>query len=164
MEDAPGLDLTGRTAFVTGGATGIGDAVARVIAAHGAAVTIGGRNVEARERAAAAYGGRFTPLDVRDADSVSAAVNIAAPGGRLDIAVNCAGIVHSANAEEISDEDWDRVHSVNVAGVYKSCRAEAALMLAAGGGSIVNIASMSARIVNRPQNIAAYNASKAAVV
>lgn len=159
-----GAGLTGRTAFVTGGASGIGLAVAYALAARGATVTIGGRNVAAGEAAAAAFGGRFTPLDVLRPESVQRAVAAAATGGRLDIAVNCAGVVETGAAESMSDESWSRVMETNVTGVFNACRAEAVLMLEVGAGAIVNVASMSARIVNRPQNISAYNASKAAVV
>lgn len=157
-------ELDGRTAFVTGGASGIGRAVAHALAARGAIVTIGGRNVDAAEAAADTFGGRFTHLDVLRPESVERAVSAAAIGGVLDIAVNCAGVVEVVEAELMTDEAWQRVMSTNVTGVFNSCRAEASLMLRGGAGSIVNIASMSARVVNRPQNIAAYNASKAAVV
>lgn len=158
--------LEGRTALVTGGAQGIGHAVSATLVRYGASVTIGDLDPEHGEIAAARIGARFTPLDVRSTESVRSAVAIAAAPahGRLDIAVNCAGIRHNGDGENTPDEEWDLVQSVNTAGVYRSCREEGQLMLGAGSGAIVNIASMSGRIVNRPQNQTAYNTSKAAVV
>ncbi len=161
----PNFDLTGRVAFVTGGARGIGEAVARTLTHHGARVVVADTEREAGEAVAADLGGYFVGLDVRDPVTVDAAIAEAVRwGGRLDIAVNCAGIRHNGAGEEISDEEWDTVFDVNTAGVQRCCRAEGRVMLAQGAGAIVNIASMSGSIVNRPQNQSAYNASKAAVI
>lgn len=156
------LDFNGRTALITGGAGGIGYAVARALADRGAEVTIG--DASDGEAAAELIGARFVELDVRSTLSVSAAVETSAVGGQLDIAVNCAGVRHNGDGENTPDEEWAFVHAVNTEGVYRSCREEGRRMLAAGSGAIVNIASMSAQVVNRPQNQSAYNSSKAAVV
>jgi len=84
--------------------------------------------------------------------------------GRIDILVNNAGICIHENAEDMTDEQWDAVMDVNLKGVFYCCRAVGKVMIKQGGGKIVNVASMSALIVNRPQNQVSYNASKAGVV
>ena len=158
--------LDGRVALVTGGAGGIGLAAARLLAESGAQVWIGDLDPEIGEGAAASVGGRFVRLDVSSSDSIDHAVDeIVAADGGLDIAVNCAGIRHlGSGAETVTDGEWSTVMDVNATGVFRSCRAEGRAMLAAGAGAIVNIASMSGHIVNRPQPQATYNASKAAVL
>lgn len=158
--------LAGRVALVTGGAGGIGLSAARTLTEAGAKVTIGDLDPEAAEAAAASIGGRFVPLDVSSTASVDAAVaGVLAAEGRLDIGVNCAGIRHlGALAEDLTDVEWETVMDVNATGVFRSCRAEGRAMLAAGSGTIVNIASLSAHVVNRPQSQSSYNVSKSAVL
>lgn len=159
--------LDGRTAFVTGGAQGIGYAVAELLAAAGARVVIGDLSAETGTAAAESLGGHFVPTDVTSSASVDAAVEavLATSGGRLDVAVNCAGIRHlGGRVEELTDEEWATVLDVNLTGVFRCCRAEGRAMLAQGSGAIVNIASMSGSVVNRPQSQATYNAAKAGVV
>ncbi|GAA2011737.1 SDR family oxidoreductase [Nakamurella flavida] len=158
--------VDGRVALVTGGAGGIGLAAARLLAGAGAQVWIGDLDPEIGAAAAAEVGGRFVPLDVSSTGSVDGAVDrIVADAGRLDIAVNCAGIRHLGSAAEtVTDDEWSTVMDVNATGMFRSCRAEGRAMLAAGTGAIVNIASMSGHVVNRPQPQATYNASKAAVI
>lgn len=164
------FDLTGRVAFVTGAGRGIGRDVARTLARAGADIaaadidpaTAGDAAAEAREigRRAVAIA-----VDVTDRAAVDAAVarSIAELGG-IDIAVNVAGICRNAPAEEMSDADWRDVMAVNLDGTYYVCRAVGRHMLARGGGVIVNIASLSASVVDHPQPQASYNASKAGVV
>ena len=82
----------------------------------------------------------------------------------VHIALNNAGIAHSAPAEELTAGDWRRLIDVNLTGVFLTAQAEARVMLASGGGSIVNVASMSGTIVNRGLTQAHYNASKAGVM
>jgi NAD(P)-dependent dehydrogenase (short-subunit alcohol dehydrogenase family) len=155
----------GKIALVTGGATGIGYAVAEALVKYGATVYIGGRTEDVGRQAAAELGVTYIPLDVTSAESVDSAVaQVVGEQGRLDIAINGAGARLNKPAEETTDEEWDAVFATNLRGVFLSCRAEGRVMLEQGGGSIVNIASMSASAVNRPQKQAAYNASKAAVV
>ena len=76
---------------------------------------------------------------------------VLAAWGQLDVAVNSAGIARRSRAEELEEDDWDAVVGVDLKGIYLSTRAEGRAMLARGSGSIINIASMSGRIVNRPQ-------------
>jgi NAD(P)-dependent dehydrogenase (short-subunit alcohol dehydrogenase family) len=160
------FSLAGRAALVTGGAGGIGLAIARALGEAGAKVTVGDLPSESTTAAADSIGARFVALDVRSSASVDAAVaTVLESEGRLDVAVNCAGIRHLGGpATDVTDDDWATVMDINSSGVFRCCRAEGRAMLNAGAGSIVNIASMSAYAVNRPQPQATYNASKAAVV
>ncbi|HFT1072192.1 TPA: SDR family oxidoreductase, partial [Klebsiella variicola subsp. variicola] len=103
--------------------------------------------------------------DVTNPNDLSKVIlQIEAEYGKLDIAVNAAGIANANPALEMSVEQWQRVIDVNLTGVWHSCKAEAELMLKNGGGTIVNIASMSGSIVNRGLDQAHYNCSKAAVI
>ena len=162
--------LDGRSAFVTGGAQGIGWCVADALAEAGAAVTIADREattLHAGREALVAKGHdvHAVELDVTDPDAVTAAAaeHVARTGG-IDILVNNAGIALSEiAAENMEDARWRAVLDVNLNGSFWCARAFGRHMLAAGKGSIVNIGSMSGVIVNRPQGQAHYNASKAAV-
>ena len=157
-------EFAGQTAFVTGGSGGIGLACVQALMRRGAVVYVGDLDSQTARQVTKDAGAWFLPVDVRNTSSVEAAIeNIAAEHGRLDVAVNCAGMRHAAPGEALPDDEWDLVLDVNAAGVYRSCRAEGRVMLAQGAGSIVNIASMSGHVVNRPQKQVAYNASKAAV-
>ena len=84
--------------------------------------------------------------------------------GRLDIACNNAGVNNWVEAAEMSEEDWDWIYDTNVKGAFLCSQAEGRAMMAAGSGSIINLASISARITNRPQPQSHYNSSKAALV
>lgn len=165
------FDLSGRTALVTGAASGIGRRLALGLAETGADVSCVDLPASRAENERVAdqvreIGRRAAVVeaDVTDSHAVESAVaeheRILGP---LDHAVNCAGINHGAHAEEMADADWHRVVDINLDGVFFCCRAEASRMLARGGGSIVNIASMSATIANRGLWQAHYNASKAGV-
>lgn len=155
------FSLSGRTALVVGGATGIGRAIATAFIAQGAKVYIAGRTEDAGLAAASETGASYVRMDVTDSASVDAAV---ASVGHLDIAVNGAGTGLNKPTVDTTDEEFDKVVDTNFAGTFRCCRAEGRAMLATGGGTIVNIGSMSAHIVNHPQRQAIYNASKAAVV
>ena len=164
------LRLDGRTAFVTGGAQGIGLACAHALGEAGARVTIADRDGDALERRRAALAERGIECQARLLDvTASAQVDAAARAmleaeGRIDILVNNAGIARSdMPAEDVADEHWLQVLDVNLNGAFWCARAFGRHMLAAGRGAIVNVGSMSGFVVNRPQPQSYYNASKAAV-
>ncbi len=164
------FDLTGKTALVTGGNQGLGKAFAFGLAQAGARVAISGRRAEANQAAAAeaaAAGYSFVTItaDVTEDDQVQAmtAQALEAFDGRIDILVNNAGICYHAPTFDVTDQQWASVFDLNVRAVWKTSMAVGAGMRERGGGSIVNIGSISGLIVNRPQWQPAYNASKAAV-
>jgi NAD(P)-dependent dehydrogenase (short-subunit alcohol dehydrogenase family) len=159
------FNLEGRSALLIGGTAGIGKAAAQLLGQAGASLWLAGRRREVGQQAAAELGAHYLYVDVTRPDTIQAAVDqILHQHGRLDIAVN--GPVARLNhpAEATSEAQWDELMNTNLRGVFSACRSEGAAMLDQGGGAIVNIASMSAYVVNRPQRQAAYNASKAAVV
>jgi NAD(P)-dependent dehydrogenase (short-subunit alcohol dehydrogenase family) len=158
-----------RVAIVTGGARGIGLAVARALARDGCVVVIGDLDGDAGRAAAEAIvaeGGRalFHRTDVTAATEATGLVELTVREfGRLDCAVNNAGInLPPAPMAEIDDEAWDRLFAINVAGVRNCMRAEIAPMRRAGRGAIVNMASTLGIVGGR--NCAPYVASKHAVV
>jgi len=164
------FDLTGKTALVTGGNQGLGQAFALGLARAGARVAISGRRSEANAAAAADAADTGIELVTIDADitddaQVAAMTEQArdAFGGRIDILVNNAGTCYHAPSFEVTDAQWADVFDLNVRALWKTSLAVGALMREQGSGSIVNIGSMSGFIVNRPQWQPAYNASKAAV-
>ncbi|PAX07719.1 SDR family NAD(P)-dependent oxidoreductase [Sphingomonas lenta] len=158
--------LDGRTAFVTGGAQGIGLACADALAEAGARVTIADRDAALLDRALEELRAKEHPADgvVLDVTRSNQVTEVADRLGPQDVLVNNAGIARSETpAEEVADEHWLNVLDVNLNGTFWCARAFGRHMLAAGKGSIVNIGSMSGFIVNRPQPQSYYNASKAAV-
>ncbi|MWV28853.1 SDR family NAD(P)-dependent oxidoreductase [Aurantiacibacter rhizosphaerae] len=164
------LRLDGRTAFVTGGAQGIGLACAEALGEAGAQVVIADRDADGLERAVMHLRGKDVSccgqlLDVTDPAAVTEAADaMMQQEGRIDILVNNAGIARSDTAaEDVGDELWLNVLDVNLNGSFWCARAFGRHMLAAGQGAIVNVGSMSGFIVNRPQAQSYYNASKAAV-
>lgn len=158
------FDLTGKHALVTGAGRGIGLEIARTLRGAGATVTVGEFLEDNGERAAAELGGHFIQVDVRNPGSVENLIAEAERVAPLDILVNNAGIANNVAAEEVTDADWLNVLDVNLNGVFWCCRAAGQRMLERGQGAIVNIASMSGMIVNKPQPQAAYNVSKAGVI
>lgn len=158
------------SAFVTGGASGIGRAIAVGIAEQGGEVAIFDLPGAALDEAIAdltALGARAIAIsgDVTDAAALDEAVERAVRDlGPLRYAVNSAGIANAAPAEEMTQEQWQRVYDIDVTGVFLSCQSEARSMLRGGdGGSIVNIASMSGTMAHRGLKQAHYNSAKAAV-
>ncbi|MFC4003629.1 SDR family NAD(P)-dependent oxidoreductase [Prauserella oleivorans] len=161
----PVFSLAGRTAIVTGGAQGIGEAIVAALRDSGARVFICDINPDVGKATAERLGVDFIAADVTDSAAVEAAFDhVVATAGRIDIAVNNAGIVHNHPSESLTDHDWRKVLAVNLDGVFHCCRAAGSRMLAQGGGSIVNTGSMSGHISNFPQPQAAYNAAKAGVI
>lgn len=161
--------LRGRKALVTGGNRGLGKAFAIALAQAGAAVAIGGRDADrtaSAVREAAAEGLDIVPLtaDITDDADVDRMTHEAVDAlGGLDILVNNAGTCFHNESWKVTDSEWAQVFDLNVRALWKCSLAAGRHMAQAGGGSIVNIGSMSGSIVNRPQWQPAYNASKAAV-
>ena len=163
------LSLEGRSAVVTGGAQGLGKAIAVRLAEAGAHVVIGdldgARAQEAAADLASRFGGRASgvTLDVTDARSVAdTAAHAEAQNGRIDIWVNNAGVFPSVPVLDMSDEQWDAVFAVNARGVFTGSREAARSMSTTGGGVIVNVASTAGFRGTAP-GLAAYVGSKHAV-
>jgi NAD(P)-dependent dehydrogenase (short-subunit alcohol dehydrogenase family) len=159
--------LSGKTAFITGGGTGIGRACALVFAHEGAQVAISGRRrrpLDAVSQEIEAAGGRafVTTTDVTQATSVSAALSQTEQHfGRLDTIINNAGAVVVATAEHTSDEEWQHVIAANLTGTFLVSRAALPVLRRAGGGSIINIGSVLGLVARKER--AAYCAAKAGV-
>ncbi|MFV0491009.1 MAG: SDR family NAD(P)-dependent oxidoreductase [Pseudorhodobacter sp.] len=157
-------DLEGRVAIVTGGAQGIGLAVAERLRASGAVVVLWDHDGDLARSSAARLGGTARALDVTDAaDCMAAAAEAQAEFGRIDILVASAGIAGSNGAVvDYPLEEWHRIIDINLNGVYHCCRAVLPVMQKAGYGRIVNIASIAGKEGN--PNAGAYSASKAGVI
>lgn len=167
---SPLFDLTGRTALVTGGAKGLGLAMARALAEHGAPLVLADIDDENGRRAAeqlAADTGvavSYRHLDVTDQEMVEQVVGeVDAETGGIEILLNNAGRTIHHPLEDGDAEKWRAVMSLNLDGVYHVLSAVGRRMLERGRGSIINTGSMSGIIANVPQTQASYNASKAAV-
>jgi 2-dehydro-3-deoxy-L-rhamnonate dehydrogenase (NAD+) len=158
------LDLRGRNAVVTGGASGLGFAIAQRFVASGANVAIWDLNGEAANAAAKTLGGSAVVADVSDAGSVMQAVrSTLAFTPSIDILINNAGITGpNMTMWDYPLADWNRVFAVNVHGVFHCCRAVVPQMRQRNYGRIVNIASVAGKEGN--PNASAYSASKAAVI
>jgi NAD(P)-dependent dehydrogenase (short-subunit alcohol dehydrogenase family) len=163
------FDLTGKTAVVTGGNTGLGEAFARALVEAGAAVALAARTRERSERVAEEISGSggtavAVDLDVTDPTHVDRMLEeVTERLGPVDILVNNAGVCYHRSAAEVPLEEWHEVFDVNVHGLWHCAQRVGRRMIEEGGGNIINIGSISAMIVNRPQWQPAYNASKAAV-
>ncbi len=160
-------NFSGRHAVVTGGAAGIGLAIATRLVEGGATVSLWDRDQQALEAAQAALGAqhaRIEQVDVGDEASVqSAADGTAKSAGAIDILVNSAGITGpNTSVWEYPVAEWDRVMRVNLRGPFLCCRAIAPHMRSKDYGRIVNIASVAGKEGN--PNASAYSASKAAVI
>jgi 2-deoxy-D-gluconate 3-dehydrogenase len=161
--------LEGRTALVTGASRGIGRAIAVALAAQGASVALGGRDIVAREeaRAEVAEGGGtalLVPADVTDPAAVQAMVDAAIGGlGHLDIVVNNAGgNSFAVPFHTMRPDGWDKVLRLNLDSVAQVCRAVAPHLLDRRSGSVINVASVAA--ISAMPGMSHYAAAKAAVV
>lgn len=164
--------LQGKRALVTGASSGIGQQVARAYLEAGAQVAVAARHLEALERVAdelaAAGDGRVVPVrcDVTQPGDVAAMLDrVTAELGGIDIAVCNAGIVAVQGMLDMSPEEFQRIQSTNVNGVFLTAQAAARAMVRQGrGGAIITTASMSGHIINVPQRVGHYCTSKAAVI
>lgn len=166
MTERLATDLSGKTALVTGAATGIGLAISRALAAHDVRVALADLDHDAAARAAAQIGGGAfaLPVDVRDRASVTAMVDsVLDRAGGLDLAVANAGVSSMRRATEITDEDWDFNMDVNARGVFLTNQIVVRSFLDRGvQGAIVNTASLAAKV--GAAFLAHYSASKFAVL
>ncbi|MGR3615547.1 MAG: SDR family oxidoreductase [Paracoccaceae bacterium] len=154
------MRLDGKTAIVTGGASGFGAGIARKFVAEGARVLIADINGDAAEAMAANIGAIAQQVDVASGASVSGLADSALGHfGHVDILINNAGVTHLPTAlEDVSEEDFDRVFNVNMKSVYLTAKTLVPHMKARGTGAILNVAS-TAGVSPRP-NLNWYNASK----
>ncbi len=162
------FSLTGKAALVTGAGSGIGEAIARTLAEAGAAVYVADRDEGGGARvtdAIVAEGRRatFVALDVTDDEACQVvAARVGTEHGALDVLVNNAGIGHVGTILQTTGADLDRLHAVNVRGVFNVTKAFIGAMLVRRRGAIVNVASIGGLVGIRDR--VAYCASKAAVV
>lgn len=161
------LKLDGKIALVTGAGGGIGAAIASTLVNHGCTVYVADSNGAAANKVATELGERGYPLtlDVGNATEANAAVEqIVRERGRIDIAVNNAGILKTGSILDASIADWDQVCRVNLSGVYYCCKAVLASMVKQRYGKIVNIASVSAMKGGGSFGNVLYGTTKAGVV
>ena len=150
------FDLTGKVAVVTGGGRGIGQAIAKALAAHGARVVPVGRTLTTLDETVAALPGKGhfgIAMDVGvEADVERARDAILKQAGKIDILVNNAGIdPHYAPLEKTTQQQWDQIVSVNLTGVFRCCRLLGTVMLAQKSGSIINISSIAGHVALKRQ-------------
>lgn len=162
------FSLEGRAAFVTGGGSGLGQAIAVGLASAGAYVAVSGRdlgklldtvNMITKE------GGKAVavPMDILDTDSVNDAVSRTVEEyGHIDILVNSAGVHLKKDTLEVTDEEWSRVIETNLTGSFRVCRAVGTQMKVQGRGKIINIASLGSFVALK--DAAAYTSSKAGII
>jgi len=160
--------VANKVALVTGAAQGLGAATAKLLAREGAKVFLTDVNVEGVEEQARAINAQYadsacaSEQDVTDEEAwIRTLGRVRSHFGALHILVNNAGIGSVATIEEESYDNWRRVHAVDLDSVFLGCKHAIALIAESGGGSIVNISSISGIIAGH--NLAAYNSAKAAV-
>ena len=162
-----GFDLTGKTALVTGGTSGLGRAIALGLAQSGASVIVASRDeskiagtVEALKPCVDSCDG--ISLNVGDPGSIAAAFErVKGERDRLDILVNAAGTIQKKDPLEVTLEEWEHVLRVNLTGTFLCCQAAARMMKERDGGAILNIASLTSFVGF--SEVTAYGASKAGI-
>jgi meso-butanediol dehydrogenase / (S,S)-butanediol dehydrogenase / diacetyl reductase len=138
-----GRGLDGKVALITGAGSGIGHGIATVLAREGVAVVLTDLDASRVEQAATELGGRAIEHDVTSWSSSHEAVGqVLRDHGRIDILVNNAGVSKSVPFHELDEAEWDRVHDVNVKGVFLTTRAAVPHMMDRRSGSIISISSM----------------------
>lgn len=166
------FSLKGKKGFITGAARGIGKCLADAFTEMGASIAIVDIDIAEAEKTAKELAARYSAhtiairCDVTDAEDVGQMMDtFIKEYGSIDFAINNAGIANTYAAEEISSKDFKKVVDINLNGVFLTAQAAARQMIKEGkAGSIVNTASMSAHIINTPQTIANYCASKGGVL
>jgi NAD(P)-dependent dehydrogenase (short-subunit alcohol dehydrogenase family) len=160
---APGATgrLRGKVAMVTGGASGLGEAICRAYAAEGARVIVADIDAPGETVAASLDRARFVTLNVtREADWLGALATVREAAGRLDILVNNAGITTVGSVESLSLADFKTMLDIDLVGVFLGCK-HAVPLMKESGGSIINMASMCS--IRAQDDLAGYNAAKAGV-
>jgi gluconate 5-dehydrogenase len=164
------FDLTGQKALVTGASSGLGRQYALALATAGADVALAARRVErleelAKEIEALGRKALVIPMDVTDEKSIEAGfAKVKSDWGRLDIAVNNAGVSNIKPAEEMSKEEWQTVIDVNLTGVFLTAKHAAQIMKEQNYGRIISTASMYGLVGNIAFTVVNYHASKGGVV
>jgi NAD(P)-dependent dehydrogenase (short-subunit alcohol dehydrogenase family) len=153
------FNLINKTAIVTGAASGIGAAIAEIFATAGATVLVADRDEANGPEVARRISGTFLKLDVASEEECARAAQAA---GAIDILVNVAGIGHVGSLANTTAADLDRLHAVNVRGVFNCCKAFVPAMLARQSGSVINMASIAGVVAVRDR--LAYTTTKFAVV
>lgn len=157
------INLTGKCAIVTGGASGIGRATAELLAELGASVVVADLDEVAGAKVAAEIGGTYVPCDVSRSADCERVVRVSVDTyGGIDILFNNAGIIRRSTVCEITEDDWDLVMAVNVKSIMLMSRHAVAAMTARGGGSIINTGSGWG--IKGGARAVSYCASKGAVV
>ena len=159
------IDLTGTTALITGGAAGIGRACAFMLAGAGASVAVADVDHAGAEETVRSTGGIAVPCDLRDPRSITAMRDkVVAKSKGVGILVNCAGMIcYRGRTAHVSVEEWDHVLDVNLRGTFLVCQAFMPILRDCGGGRIVLLSSMAARVGGIEVGVH-YTCSKAALV
>ncbi|MAG15360.1 MAG: 2-deoxy-D-gluconate 3-dehydrogenase [Dehalococcoidales bacterium] len=161
------FDLSGKVAIVTGGNQGIGLAIARGLAAAGATVVIANRRAAEGRQAAESLqkeglGAAAVPTDVSNISSVAAMVSrVISDFGKIDILVNNAAVIVRGLAEDVLDEDWDRMMNTNLRGLFFCCQLVGKEMIKQQKGKIINVSSVISQLVQSGRSV--YAISKAGV-
>ena len=159
QQSTTSLDLTGQVALVTGAGSGLGAAIARLLAAHGAQVVLADVNKEAAGEVAKSAGGRPLYMDLTDPGSIEGGVaDVLGTEGRIHILVNAAGLDFIRSASELTLEEWDNVVNVNLRAPWLLAKHVMGHMTERGSGQILNVASTAAK--KGWENAAAYASSK----